>query len=212
MPYKFNVHVLGAIGSGKTEFAKALNAKLHGSLKLEKVMGNAFVEKMYDNPVEFAKILQMSFLFDIYKDSLDNTSLISVHDSGFPINKMFTERQVMNGVSTTLDKHVYDDIYKTLKREIEKECVSIFVVLNVDLEEVKRRIKVRDRAFEVEQDFEIFEANHKDANGMLVNFIEEFNNSHVIFVDNNDISVGNFNENIYSVSEEIMEIIADTNS
>lgn len=203
---KTNVYVLGGIGSGKTEFAKTLNKHLYANLVLENVSGASFVKKMYEDPKGWALPLQLDFLFDLYRESVRKpywSPSISVFDSGFPINMMFVQRQLHNGVLYMSDKIVYNDIYKNMKADIEKESKNIFVILNVEPMEALSRIKERGREFEVAMDDEVFLQNHKDIERILPEYVSEFEGALVIEVDNNDLSEKVFMNNILETVDKI---------
>jgi len=68
LPKEFEfIAVEGAIGVGKTSFARILGKKLNAKIVLENVGENPFVKEFYQNPKEFAFITQINFLFLRYE-------------------------------------------------------------------------------------------------------------------------------------------------
>jgi deoxyadenosine/deoxycytidine kinase len=61
------ISVEGAIGVGKTSFARILGEKLKAKIVLENVEDNPFIKEFYQNPKEYAFITQINFLFIRYE-------------------------------------------------------------------------------------------------------------------------------------------------
>jgi len=61
------IAVEGAIGIGKTSFARILGEKLNAKIVLENVEENPFIKEFYQNPKAFAFITQINFLFLRYE-------------------------------------------------------------------------------------------------------------------------------------------------
>ena len=61
------IAIEGAIGVGKTSFARIIGDKLKAKIVLENVEENPFIKDFYQNPEEFAFITQLNFLFLRYE-------------------------------------------------------------------------------------------------------------------------------------------------
>jgi len=61
------IAVEGAIGVGKTSFARILGNKLNAKIILDSVERNPFLQEFYQNPKEYAFIAQINFMFLRYE-------------------------------------------------------------------------------------------------------------------------------------------------
>lgn len=202
---KFNIYVVGAVGSGKTEFAKQLNACLYGELKLEPVE-TPLLPLAYEEPEIFGMMLQEHFLYEMFKQSYNALSNIRVFDSAFELNRAFEFSRFSNGQITVEEHKIFINTYLKLKDIAERGVTPIFVFLHIPLSVALDRIAERGREYENEAKIEIFKENMSVMETKLFDSIK-LSGAHVIHVDNENCELAKFKKRVSEVAADIREII-----
>ncbi len=154
------IAVEGVIGVGKTTLCELL-AKHYACSKLNEIVDeNPFLAKFYDNKAAYALQTEAFFLFnrlkqleDIKNDSL-NQGLNVVSDYAIIKNLIFA------GLTLNPKQlHQYKMVYHTVISDLPTP--DIIVYLKADINEVTKRIRKRNRSFElnIEQQYLIDLAN-----------------------------------------------------
>lgn len=205
MNKKFNVYVVGAIGAGKTQFAKRLNGFLHGELKLEPV-DTPLLPLAYEDPHSYGIMLQEAFLYEMFKQSYTAMSNIRVFDSGFQLGYEFESSRFQNGEITLESHKKYVKTFHKLKEVAEHDVVPIFVFLHVPITGALKRIEKRGREFETEESIETFLENIKVMETKLMDSIRK-SGAKIFHVENDDCDAEEFKERVQDVALDIKEVM-----
>ncbi|WP_035856135.1 MULTISPECIES: deoxynucleoside kinase [Jeotgalicoccus] len=153
------ITLAGTIGAGKTEWGKVIAKHFGVDLLEEKVDGNPFLAKYYDDPERYSFHLQVFFLnhrFKAIKSAMAHPN--SVLDRSIYEDAMiFARLQFENG---SMDKDEYDtylelhenmmeelhDLYK--QQVLYKKSPDLMVLVHGSFDEVMRRIRRRGRYYE----------------------------------------------------------------
>lgn len=153
------ITLAGTIGAGKTEWGKVIAKHFEVDLLEEKVDGNPFLEKYYDEPERYSFHLQVFFLnhrFKAIKDAMANPN--SVLDRSIYEDAMiFARLQYENGSMDQAEYETYLDLHENMMEELNdlykqqvlfKKSPDLMVMVHGSFDEVMRRIKRRGREFE----------------------------------------------------------------
>lgn len=213
----------GTIGAGKTSWGKKIAEHFGVELKEEKVEGNPFLDKYYENPEKYSFHLQVYFLnhrFKAIKDALKNPNTVldrSIYEDAM----IFAKLQYQNG---SMDKDSYEaylDLHENMMQEIHdlydssvlmKKSPDLLVHLHGSFEEVQRRVKLRGRPFEQTEGNPELLTYYKDLHEMYVGFIEEYylagiSPMYILNIDEMDI---NNPEDVALVMGDIEEVLRKT--
>lgn len=175
----------GTIGVGKTTWSEKIAEHFGVQVLREKVDGNPFLAKYYDNPEKYAFHLQIYFLnhrFRAIKQALQHPN--SVMDRSIYEDAMiFAKLQYQNG---GMDKDSYDtylelqenmmqeivDLYE--KQVLMKKSPDLLVHLHGSFEEIQRRVAKRGRPFEQTEDNPELLQYYKDLYKMYDSFVDEY--------------------------------------
>ncbi len=215
------ITLAGTIGAGKTEWGKVIAKHFDVELLEEKVDGNPFLAKYYDEPERYSFHLQVFFLnhrFKAIKKAMAHPN--SVLDRSIYEDAMiFARLQYENGSMDEAEYETYLDLHENMMEELNdlykqqvlfKKSPDLMVMVHGSFEEVMRRIKRRGR------DFEQIEGNpglykyYQDLYNLYENeFITEYNSKnispvYVIDIDKMDL----FNpEDVQTVVKGIEETL-----
>lgn len=205
MKKSYNIYVVGAVGSGKTKFAKQLNACLKGELKLEPV-DTPLLPLAYEEPENYGLMLQEHFLYEMFKQSYNSLSEIRVFDSAFELNRVFEYSRFSNKQITLEEHKFFINTYLKLKDIAERDVTPIFVFLHTPLSVVLERIAQRGREYENEAKIEVFKENMAVMETKLFETIRS-SRAPIFHVDNEDCTEKKFKERVSEVAFDIREII-----
>jgi 2-amino-4-hydroxy-6-hydroxymethyldihydropteridine diphosphokinase len=139
------IAIEGNIGVGKTSFAHALNKALRGKLLLENFIDNPYLEKFYEDPKQYALLVEKAFLeervkqYHTYFNSSDTSLIIS--DYHLHKSLLFAEKNL-----TTSDFKEYQLLYSSQTSECRKP--DLLVYLTQSLPQLKQNILQRGRGYE----------------------------------------------------------------
>ena len=198
------ITLAGTIGAGKTEWGKVIAKHFDVDLLEEKVDGNPFLEKYYDEPERYSFHLQVFFLnhrFKAIKSAMAHPN--SVLDRSIYEDAMiFARLQYENGSMDKAEYETYLDLHENMMQELNdlykqqvlfKKSPDLMVMVHGSFDEVMRRIKKRGRDFEqIDGDPELYKY-YQDLYDMYENeFVPEYINKgispvYVIDIDKMDL-------------------------
>lgn len=198
------ITLAGTIGAGKTEWGKVIAKHFEVDLLEEKVDGNPFLEKYYDEPERYSFHLQVFFLnhrFKAIKRAMAHPN--SVLDRSIYEDAMiFARLQYENGSMDKAEYETYLDLHENMMQELNdlykqqvlfKKSPDLMVMVHGSFDEVMRRIKKRGRDFEqIDGNPELYKY-YQDLYGMYENeFVPEYINKgispvYVIDIDKMDL-------------------------
>lgn len=175
----------GTIGVGKTSWSEKIAEHFEVEVLKEKVDGNPFLAKYYEDTEKYAFHLQIYFLnhrFKAIKGALKHPNAVmdrSIYEDAM----IFARLQYENG---GMDKDSYDtylDLQENMMQEIVdlyehqvlmKKAPDLLVHLHGSFEEILRRVKKRGRPFEqIEGNPELLQY-YTDLYRMYETFAEEY--------------------------------------
>ena len=198
------ITLAGTIGAGKTEWGKVIAKHFDVDLLEEKVDGNPFLEKYYDEPERYSFHLQVFFLnhrFKAIKSAMAHPN--SVLDRSIYEDAMiFARLQYENGSMDKAEYETYLDLHENMMQELNdlykqqvlfKKSPDLMVIVHGSFDEVMRRIKKRGRDFEqIDGNPELYKY-YQDLYDMYENeFVPEYINKgispvYVIDIDKMDL-------------------------
>lgn len=198
------ITLAGTIGAGKTEWGKVIAKHFEVDLLEEKVDGNPFLEKYYDEPERYSFHLQVFFLnhrFKAIKSAMAHPN--SVLDRSIYEDAMiFARLQYENGSMDKAEYETYLDLHENMMQELNdlykqqvlfKKSPDLMVMVHGSFDEVMRRIKKRGRDFEqIDGNLELYKY-YQDLYDMYENeFVPEYINKgispvYVIDIDKMDL-------------------------
>ena len=198
------ITLAGTIGAGKTEWGKVIAKHFEVDLLEEKVDGNPFLEKYYDEPERYSFHLQVFFLnhrFKAIKSAMAHPN--SVLDRSIYEDAMiFARLQYENGSMDRAEYETYLDLHENMMQELNdlykqqvlfKKSPDLMVMVHGSFDEVMRRIKKRGRDFEqIDGNPELYKY-YQDLYDMYENeFVPEYINKgispvYVIDIDKMDL-------------------------
>jgi len=187
MNFNYNfIAIEGNIGAGKTSLATRIAAEFNARLILEQFEENTFLPKFYENPVKYAFPLELAFLAERYqqlKDKLSTQDMFktfTVADYFIHKSFIFASRN-LEGDEFTLYARLFNIIEGVLPKP------DLLVYLYLDIENLKRNIQARGRAYEQNIQFEYLE---KIQQGYL-DFLRQQHKIRVLIIDTNHLDFVN---------------------
>jgi deoxyadenosine/deoxycytidine kinase len=147
----------GMIGVGKTTLTKLIADHLGTKAFYEPVGDNPVLPLFYDDPKQYAFLLQIFFLnrrFDMIKQALADDN--NVLDRSIYEDALFTEENYKDGNISEQEWQVYQELLQNMMGELQslpKKAPDLMVYAEADFETILYRIKKRGR------DYEQFEGN-----------------------------------------------------
>lgn len=212
----------GTIGVGKTTWSERIAEHFGVSVLREKVDGNPFLAKYYENPKQFSFHLQIYFLnhrFRAIKEAMQHPNTVldrSIYEDGL----IFAKLQYLNG---SMDKESYDtylDLLDNMMQELVdlydrkvtlKKSPDLLVHLHGSFDEILRRIKKRGRPFEqIEGNPELLKY-YEDLYSMYDTFVDEYKKLDVspVYILNIDKYDAENPEDVSEVMAGIEKVLRD---
>lgn len=153
------ITLAGTIGVGKTEWGKVIAKHFGVELLEEKVKGNPFLAKYYEDPQRYSFHLQIFFLnhrFSAIKEAMIHPN--SVLDRSIYEDAMiFARLQYENGSMDEAEYTTYLELHENMMQELAdlykqqilfKKSPDLMVMVHGSFEEIMRRIIKRGRPYE----------------------------------------------------------------
>ncbi len=142
----------GTIGAGKSSLAKALGEHLGTDVFYESVDNNPVLDLYYENPKQYAFLLQIYFLnkrFESIKAAYkDNNNIL---DRSIFEDELFLTLNYKQGNVTKTELDIYKELLNNMMEELEgmpKKRPDLLIYIDVTFEKMLERIEKRGRSFE----------------------------------------------------------------
>ncbi|WP_438835311.1 deoxynucleoside kinase [Streptococcus pluranimalium] len=142
----------GTIGAGKTSLAKALGEHLGTDVFYESVDNNPVLDLYYENPKQYAFLLQIYFLnkrFESIKAAYKDDN--NVLDRSIFEDELFLTLNYKQGNVTKTELEIYKDLLNNMMEELDgmpKKRPDLLIYIDVSFEKMLERIQKRGRSFE----------------------------------------------------------------
>ncbi|EPI00865.1 MULTISPECIES: deoxynucleoside kinase [unclassified Enterococcus] len=150
------IFISGAIGVGKTTLAELLSRELDLPIYVEPVDDNPVLPLFYENPKEYAFMLQIYFLSHRIKNTREMMAMDDyIADRSLYEDKLFFHAIRDSGRATDLQVTVYDEMDSAVTTGIledERYRPDLMVFIDLSEEEMLRRIRQRGRDYEQFED------------------------------------------------------------
>lgn len=175
----------GTIGVGKTTWSEKIAEHFGVELLEEKVDGNPFLQKYYEQPEIYSFHLQVYFLnhrFKAIKQALAHPNNVldrSIYEDAM----IFARLQYQNGSMDAETYATYLDLHENMMQEIvdlyeqqviAKKSPDLLVHLHGSFDEILRRVKKRGRPFEQVDGNPTLLKYYQDLYEMYETFVEEY--------------------------------------
>lgn len=213
----------GTIGVGKTTWSKKIAEHFGVELLEEKVDGNPFLPKYYENPEIYSFHLQVYFLnhrFKAIKHALKHPNNVldrSIYEDAM----IFARLQFKNGSMDQDSYETYLDLHENMMQEIvdlyeqqvlTKKAPDLLVHLHGSFDEVLRRVKKRGRPYEQVEGNPTLLKYYEDLYKLYETFVAEYNEqgiSPVYVLDINKYDAEN-PEHVAVVMADIEKVLKET--
>ena len=188
MKHLYYIAIEGAIGVGKTSFAKILSERMSARLVIEKFEENPFLEDFYVDPERYAFQTQLYFLLSRYRQQLELKQVDLFHsllisDYMFDKDKLFAHLN-LNEKELVL----YNLVARLLEKEVPKPDLIVFLQASTD--RLMANIKKRGRSYEREISREYIESLNQIYNEYFFRYKASplliINTNEIDFVHNED--------------------------
>src|SRR5699024_1511725 len=215
------ITLAGTIGAGKTEWGKVIAKHFGVQLLEEKVDGNPFLEKYYENPERYSFHLQVFFLnhrFKAIKKAMQHPNTVldrSIYEDAMVFAKLQCEAGGMDEAeySTYLDLHenMMQEIHDLYEQQVlVKKSPDLLIHVHGSFEEIQKRVKKRGRPYEQTEGNPELLQYYKDLYEIYdTHFIEEYSEHdispvYILDIDKNDIEN---EEDVAKVMQEIEDVL-----
>ncbi len=172
----------GNIGAGKTSLATRISAELNASLVLEQFEENSFLPKFYEDPARYAFPLELSFLADRYQQLKNHFNQPDLFTS-FTIADYFIFKSLIFASRNLeqLEFGLYGKLFNIVSSVVPKPDLLVYLYLNLD--NLKKNIEKRGRAYEQNIQFDYLE---KIQTGYL-GFLRQQSDLRILLIDTNNL-------------------------
>lgn len=192
------IAIEGAIGVGKTSFARLLSERLTAKLILERFEENPFLEDFYKEPSRYAFQTQLYFLLSRYRQQqelkqIDLFHNLIVSDYMFAKDKLFA--------NLTLDEKeivLYNHIAQLLERDIAQPDLVVFLQASTDrlISNIRKRGRIYERDISREYIYSL--------NQIYNEFFYWYKDTPLIIINTNEIDFVHNEEDL----NELLKMIA----
>ncbi len=198
------ITVAGNVGAGKSTLTKLVGEKLGFETHYEKVDGNPYLEDFYVDQEKWGFHLQLYFLSQRFKqqkeiqaNGLNNIQDRSIYEDVEIFAKNLFDSNKMSERDYVKYKDLFDDMIPYLKTP------DLMIYLDGSIDTIVERINKRGREMEKLTDLEYWSNLHN----RYENWISEYNESPVLYVNINEIDLINHPEHLDMLCDEIKKIL-----
>jgi len=197
----------GTIGAGKSSLAKALGEHLGTDVFYEAVDDNPVLDLYYQNPKQYAFLLQIYFLnkrFESIKKAYkaDNNVL----DRSIFEDELFLELNHKNGNVTKQEVDIYKELLDNMLEELEgmpKKRPDLLVYIDVSFDTMLARIQMRGRDYEQLESQEGLKEYYQQVHNEYPTWYEKYEVSPKIRINGDAIDFVNNSKDLEAVLEQI---------
>lgn len=211
----------GSIGAGKTSWGEKIAEHFGVQLLEEKVDGNPFLAKYYENPEMYAFHLQVFFLnhrFKAIKKAMAHPNTVldrSIYEDAM----VFAKLQFQNAGMDADSYNTYLDLHENMMQELHdlyqqqilvKKSPDLLVHVHGSFEEIQNRVKRRGRPYEQTENNPELLQYYKDLYAIYdKEFVKDYTEHdispvYILDIDKNDIED---EENVKHVMHEIEDVL-----
>jgi deoxyguanosine kinase len=197
IPHKF-IAVEGIIGAGKSSLVKKIATYYKIPSFYEQFEDNSFLPKFYENPIQNAFPLELSFLADRYNQVKKHVSNLYIFDDLVISDYYFGKSLVFARVNLQPDEYaLYSNIFQIMNGSLPKPDLLVYLYLNP--ENAIKNIISRGRSYEqnIQLDYLI-----KIQEGYL-DYFKKQNEFSVIVIDSNKLDFVNNINDFYKILKVI---------
>jgi len=199
MKYNY-IAIEGNIGAGKTSLATKISEEYNAKIILEQFADNPFLPKFYENQVQYAFPLELSFLASRYHQLKDELSKQDLFKS-FTISDYFINKTLIFAQKTLQADEfaLFTKLFNIINTTLPKPDLLVYLYLNID--NLKRNIVKRGRSYELNMEKDYLA---KIQTGYL-NFIKSQQNMRILIIDTNHIDFVNNKNDYLNIKSIIMD-------
>lgn len=142
----------GLIGAGKSSLAKILGEQLHSTVFYEAVDNNPVLDLYYQNPKQYAFLLQIYFLNKRFKAIKEASQLKNgILDRSIFEDDLFLTLNYKNGNVSSIECETYKELLANMLEELDeipKKTPDILIYIDISFDKMLERIKKRGREYE----------------------------------------------------------------
>ena len=142
--------ISGTIAAGKTTLGNLLSQRLGTKLWAEPLTGNPFLEKFYDDPVDYSFKSQMFFLNERFNCFI-GAKTDDILDRSIDENMIFGQTLFNEEKMTKEEWDLYQDVYKNMRLSLKdspNHQNDLIVFLKIDLDTMLKQLMTRGRSYE----------------------------------------------------------------
>lgn len=190
----------GNIGAGKTSLATRMSDELNASLILEQFEENSFLPKFYEDPSRYAFPLELSFLADRYQQLKKHFTKPDLF-TDFSIADYFIFKSLIFASKNleSLEYGLYAKLFNIVSSVVPKPDLIVYLYLSLD--NLKKNIRKRGRAYEQNIQFDYLE---KIQTG-YINFLRQQSDLRVLLIDTNDLDFVKRESDYFWIKNTIMK-------
>jgi len=199
------ITVAGNVGAGKSTFTKLIGEELGFETHYEQVDGNPYLQDFYLDQKKWGFHLQLYFLSQRFKQqkAIENSGLNNIQDrSIYEDVEIFARSLYDNGKMTKRDYITYRDLFNDMVPYLRKPNLMIYLDGSIDT--IISRINLRGRDMEKSVDISYWQNLHT----RYEDWIKEYNESPILYVNINKIDLINNPENIKIIGDKIRSILS----
>lgn len=179
----------GLIGAGKSSLAKILGETLDTKVFYEAVDDNPVLDLYYQNPKQYAFLLQIYFLNKRFKAIKEaNKAKNTILDRSIFEDDLFLTLNYKNGNVSKTECETYKELLENMLEEMDgtpKKSPDILIYIDVTFEKMLERIKKRGRDYEqIDNHPELYDY-YQQLHGEYQTWITQYNRSPKLIIDGN---------------------------
>lgn len=199
-----HIAIAGNIGSGKTTLTKMLARHYGWEAKLEKVIGNPYLEDYYKDICRWSFNLEVYFLKERFRDILEiaQSDNIVVQDRTiFEGVHVFAKNNHLQGNISDLDFETYMELFEQMMSIVKMP--DLMVYLRADIDHLVANIQKRGRDYEQSIKLDYL----KGLNQRYEEFINNDYKGRVLTIDVNRLDFQNNAADFNLITDKIDNII-----
>lgn len=199
-----HIAIAGNIGSGKTTLTRMLAKHYGWETRLEKVIGNPYLEDYYKDMRRWSFNMEVYFLKERFRDILDiekSEKTIVQDRSIFEGVYVFAKNNHQQGTISDLDFETYMELFEQMMSIVKFPDLMIY--LRADINHLVANIQKRGREYEQSIQLDYL----KGLNRQYEDFIKNDYKGRVLTIDVNGLDYEHDKEQFRKITEQIDNIL-----